>query len=277
MPKSPTDVLNEAHKDFAELSDYIEFCESAITGTTQVERLTQLMKRVTATISVLPVNALTESEVVLLSNTATRAEREIADRFPFLYRLGIIWLWAVFEASLDDLAVAFMLEEQRWIKDDRLRKIKVPFLTFATGSDVEQGAVVLEAIQKEISAPLKTGISRFEEVFNLIGLGGAIHTDIERLVNEFAATRNLLVHRRGIVDRSFTVRCPWAKATIGSHVTDLKLRYTAFYQAVGWYNLELIRRVSLLDQGGETPAADAQELQQVFLTNAKRAYAQVGA
>jgi len=183
MAKSPTDTLNEAFRDLGELSDYIEFCELASTQTTQVERVSKLMKQASARISMKPVKPLTESDVARLSNTTKRAEREISERFPFLYRLGIIWLWAVFEASLDDLAVAFMLEEQRWIKDDRLRKIKVPFLAFATGSDVEQGAVVLEAIEREISTPLKTGIGRFEDVFNLIGLGGTVHTE-HRTVTE---------------------------------------------------------------------------------------------
>ena len=64
-------------------------------------------------------------------------------------------------------------------------------------------------------------VNKFEKIFTLLKLRAGDETISEQMqtdIVEFFQVRNLLVHRRGLVDTSFLQKCPWLQnVKLGEH------------------------------------------------------------
>lgn len=258
MALGPIDVLHRAQDDSEELANFINLCAVSIINTQAAPRLIEQVKQVSLRFdpkSKYHDPEYSRSRQQSAAEVAKRAEMQIREGIPHLYRYATVWLWTIFEASIDDFCVAFLLEDERWRTIQALADVKGSLLEFAVASEESRVILLLEAVKQHVRAPLKVGVGRFEEVLKLIGLGGGVHEDVRKVILEFIETRNVLLHRQGFADRDFVERCPWLGLRIGAQVVVSRWKYRAFVFCMAAYHLELAARLAEADGAEESREA----------------------
>jgi hypothetical protein len=231
MAEHPLDVLNRAGDDSDELAHFVSLCSIGIINTQAAPHLHEQIKQ--ASLRQDPKSRYrskryAKARLKSAEMFALQAEEQIRDGIPHLYRYATVWLWTIFEASMDDFCVAFLLENERWKTLKSLSDVKGSLLEFAAASEEGRVAYLFDAVKQQVRAPLKVGVSRFDEVLKLLGLVGSIHEDVRKVILEFVETRNVLLHRRGLADRAFVERCPWLGLNVGDKVPVSREKYHAF-------------------------------------------------
>ena len=102
---------------------------------------------------------------------AKLAEEQIRDGIPHLYRYATVWSWTIFEVSIDDFCIAFLLENERWRKSKRLAEIEGPLLEFAAASNEDRVQFLLGAVKQQMRAPVKVGVSGTRSASEWLQLG----------------------------------------------------------------------------------------------------------
>jgi len=186
-----------------------------------------------------------ERSVAEMEKFSAECKDVFRDGLPHLYQMATVSLWAILEASVDDLCASHILQDDRWTNIEALRNMKGPLLEFATAKPDARAEMLIESLKVQVRAPLKVGVGRFEEILDAVGLGGPVDDEIRRLLLELVERRNLLVHRGGVIDRGFKKACPWIDMPLGAEMKISARQYRIFYFALSWYQMELIRRVTV--------------------------------
>lgn len=176
--------------------------------------------------------------------------------FPYLYGLAAIRLWAIVESAVDDLVVDLLLKRPETRQAPGLQKLKGPLVPFLASSPQEQAEYLAELLKQEVRASLHSGAGRFEAVLGMIELGGAVSSEVRRLLLELSEIRHVLVHRRGVADAKLVKdRCPWLRFKIGEVVTVGASDFRSYCMACDWYILELDRRLCAMYGRSRLPRA----------------------
>jgi hypothetical protein len=77
---------------------------------------------------------------------------------------------------------------------------------------------IINDIERQSDANLKSGMGRFAVILDAIGLSISLDDQCRRDILELSKVRNLIAHRRGLVDHQFVRECPWYPAAVGQRV-----------------------------------------------------------
>lgn len=113
--------------------------------------------------------------------------------------------------------------------------------------------LLAELLEREVGAPLKVGVDRFEELLKCIGLSGSVPDGVGRTIFEMGQVRNVLVHRGGIVDRRFVSACPWLGLNPGDKVSVDRESLSRFASAALDYAVVYLQRAHLALRGSPLP------------------------
>lgn len=171
--------------------------------------------------------------------------QEIERGFPFLSGQTMIAIWSQLEAFIEDLAVCFLsiAHASGILVAEPISKIKVPIGLFICLSESDRYRLIVETIQRDTSANLSRGINQFETLLERICLSGSIDESIKKLLFEISAMRNVLVHRRGIVDRRLAQECPWLRLQVGEPLKIPLTQILIYAHAVTYYGSLVYRRI----------------------------------
>ncbi len=181
-----------------------------------------------------------------LDNTRKMAEfarKEIENGFPFLHAHTLVGTWGALEATIEDLAVAVLLNDPSVRGIESISKIRVSLLDFESMNQESRMQLIVQELQRNLRADQRLGVNAFESLLSSIGLGGTIDDTISRTLFEFQQLRHAIVHRASIADKVLVERCPWLGLTIGQR---LKLDHDDFHRlnhAVAEYLISIVERV----------------------------------
>lgn len=170
------------------------------------------------------------------------AEREIEKGHPYLFSLSCVKLWSILEAAVDFILIRLLQNSEQLKLSQRLLKIKGPLLPLLQASEDERVVFLREALLHDIGAELKIGIGRFEGPLDELGFGGAVASNVRRVLLELAEVRNVIVHKAGKIDSRLLERCPWLSFQIGESIRPVAADFKKYMGSAFWYLMELDQR-----------------------------------
>ena len=137
-------------------------------------------------------------------------------------------------AHLVDEVIPFVPVRQ-WVLTlsvEAVRKIRVSIGEYEALDTNEPYLYLVDLLQREVSAPLKSGINRFETLLEPFGLSGEVAADLRKTLFELNQVRNIIVHRGSVADRKFVNSCPWLGLQIGQSVRVCPRDFARYFVAV---------------------------------------------
>jgi hypothetical protein len=147
-------------------------------------------------------------------DAVTFAIKEAGNDYSRLSAQAAIGLWAAFEVMIEDLVVAFLMNDPSTLSNEIFSKIKLPLAQFELFDKEERMRFLFTEFEKGVATG-KHGVKRVEMLLQPFGLTGVVEPETARLIRELHFVRNVLVHRASIADRRIVEGCPWLKLTIG--------------------------------------------------------------
>jgi hypothetical protein len=150
-----------------------------------------------------------------LGDEATAVRREVEADLPHLSRLGMIWLWAMLEALVENLAVEALTSEPQRLTADRFANAKGRIVELLAVPPGEQMQLLIAETLRDRRLD---GVGRLMATLDLVDIRPELDEATRRKLKELWAIRNLLVHRAGAVDSAFVRACPWLGLSVGQMV-----------------------------------------------------------
>jgi hypothetical protein len=183
-----------------------------------------------------------------------KAEAELGH--PLLHAQAVILLWGGLEALLSDFLAQWLAKKPEARSLQAVQSLKVGFAEYEALASDDRAAYLLERLEEKLGSRRAGGIERFEVLFRTFGMGSPIDAQVARDLLELSAVRNLLVHRRGVVDARFRQQCPWVAWTQGSSMLLSHDDYHRYFDAVDLYVFEITQRLLIwhgLPRSGHKP------------------------
>lgn len=174
---------------------------------------------------------------------AELAYREVNEGFPLLHAQTTIALWSALEATIRLFVTRWLQNYKQAMEVEAIQKLRVRIGEYECLEGEERFFYILNRLEQELAAPLKTGITRFELLLEPFGLSGPVDEDVRRNLFELNQVRNILVHRSGFADRRLVDSCPWLKLRVGDMVKVNHEMTVHYFQSVMKYATELIARI----------------------------------
>jgi hypothetical protein len=187
----------------------------------------------------------TDREVAQAQHNAAIAVAEAEAGHPLLHAQAVILLWGDLEALLSDFLASWLTNKPETRALDAVRNLKLGLGEYESLSGDDRAAYLLEKLQDRLGSKRAGGIERFELLFRLFGLTSQLDAQTVRDLLELSAVRNLLVHRRGVVDTNlrFKNQCSWGTHAIGSELVVSHDDCRCYFDAVDLYVFEVTQRL----------------------------------
>jgi hypothetical protein len=173
---------------------------------------------------------------------AALARREVEQDFPLLHGQAVVALWSALESLARNIVTTWLTNAPETISNERVRRLRVPFFEYEDLPKRERIPYIVELLEREVEAPLKLGVGRFEELLDIVGLAGSVEERVRHDLFEMGQVRNAIVHRGGVADRRLVEACPWLSLKPGDHVHVSHEQFAKYVQAMQGYVLECIQR-----------------------------------
>lgn len=184
-----------------------------------------------------------QKKLEITSNRAELARREVEQDFPLLHANALVGAWGALEASVEDLAVAVVQNDQDVRTSEALSRVKISFVEYETLDADERVRLVVSELQRGLHGDQRLGAQAFELLLGRLGLGGPVDESVGRDIFELQQLRHVIVHRRRNVDRRLVERCPWLGLTVGAQLRISHEQYVRLVSSVAKYFLLIMARV----------------------------------
>lgn len=174
---------------------------------------------------------------------------------PMVYDLAAVYLWAVLEASIEDLTAKMFSRYAARVNASKLQKAKVNVADMLGKKTDEQYALLAEAVRREMRSESK-GVFGFEDIFDVFGMKSDLPGAVERAFKELQALRNIILHRGAKMDLKASQECPWRKWNVGQTMHVAPRDFFRFCDAVLWYAISVTDRLKKLENQGNPTVGD---------------------
>jgi hypothetical protein len=179
-----------------------------------------------------------------MKKRAEYARREAEQGFPVLNEQATVNLWSALETLVKDLVACWIENVPTARQSEAVRKVRIRLADYEAMSAEERSFYLIDELERDLGAPLRQGVNRFEVLLTLFGLSGELEDDLRRELFELSHVRNVIVHRRGIADRKLVDACPWLALKTGDRVTVTSDAHHRYFDAVHAYGTVLVNRVN---------------------------------
>lgn len=221
------------------LDDVLGLSCYAIEEAMSLPDLVSAMHEVHVSLNTKPEHA--EAELKHADRISEIAAKEVDLDFAHLHEMATVVLWGALEAAVRDFVANLISEFPQARSSDQVAKLKIRFAEYEALSKEERAEYLVEQLEREISAPLKQGVGRFETLLAAVNVSVTVGDDVRRTLHEMCAVRNVLVHRAGRADRRFIGQCPWIPVSEGEAVRVTRARYSEYNKAVRAFTVLVIR------------------------------------
>lgn len=185
----------------------------------------------------------TEFELAQAERNAKIALAEAEAGHPLLHAQAVVILWGGLEALLLDFLATWLINKPESRTLEPVKNLKIGFGEYEGLPPEDRAAYLLERLEDKLGSRRAGGVERFEALFRLFGMSSEVDERIVRDLLELSAIRNLLVHKRGIVDVRFRNQCPWTVWEVGSQIAVSYDDYRRYFDAVDLYVFEVTQRL----------------------------------
>lgn len=214
---------------------------------------------------------LTKLIALVVRNTDVQfLEKESADAEAHVVGQSVLSMWSALEVFAGDLVLGVLANDRSPLATVHT-KHKVSVAEFFAMDDENRVARVVELVRAD--AKLSPGIGAFEPMFDAFGLGKGADETTRRVLLEFAAVRNCLAHRKGIVDERFLEACGTTKLKVGDALRLTQDHAACYFYAANQYASAVADRVTAKYMPGRDPLP----LTAQMLENLNAAVAKLGA
>lgn len=168
------------------------------------------------------------------------ADKEADAGYPTIAAFGTLAMWSWLEAFVLDFCVLWVRKRPSTLRNMSGPKIKVDLSDYARLSAEDRARFVVDALDRELSGPLKRGPARFENLLEAVGVPIRLSPDDKKTLFEFHMYRNCLAHRLGIIDGKLKDQCPWVEGSVGEPLSIRSADFHRFSSAAGQVLLETI-------------------------------------
>jgi hypothetical protein len=159
-----------------------------------------------------------------------------------MFAHSAVGLWSGLEVLVEDLVKSWLSVHQEILEFPEVAKIRLPLAEYMRLSDDERLSVLVNEMQRNLRTELASGVTRFENLLSLVGIGGSLPEHVKKAIFELWQVRNLWAHRSGFADRKFVRNCPWLGYATGQRVViDLNI-LNYYLHATHVYSLTLGNR-----------------------------------
>lgn len=183
----------------------------------------------------------TPEDIEKLEALAALAKQEQDAGFPMMYAHATISIWTALETLTKEFAVAWLANEPSAMKVDAVKKIKISVTDYQEMTEAERYYYIYENLERELSAPLKQGITRFETILKALDIGGNVDETVRDTLYELSNIRNVLIHRNSVADKRLVDACPWLSLSVGDRVIITPERFRRYMIA----SIDYVTAVSL--------------------------------
>ncbi|MGV8928344.1 MAG: hypothetical protein ACOH1E_01205 [Brevundimonas sp.] len=148
---------------------------------------------------------------------AEKAKREVSGGHQLLLYHAVVSTWAMLEVAVISFAAKY-LELAPSIPDYIERKCRVPAGLALSTDRSEMFRHIINDVERQTDSNLKAGMGRFSTILEAIGIDVWIDENYRRDLLELSKVRNLIAHKRGLVDSKFVSECPWHPSKVGERV-----------------------------------------------------------
>jgi hypothetical protein len=166
---------------------------------------------------------------------------EVENGFPLLVSHSIIVLWASLESSIPEFVKRVLVHYPSLSNEGVFNKLRVSPLVALMGTREDVSSFILDELERSSHVKSKWGPARFDAMLESVSVVPNVSSKCRRDLIELSQIRNLIAHKRGIVDAKFLTACPWLSAEIGTPVSASVEDYGRYRSAVLSYAAELIK------------------------------------
>jgi hypothetical protein len=152
-------------------------------------------------------------------------------------------LWSALEVMVEDMLVAFLMNDSEILKNEAFSKIRLPLSEFKMLEKEERMRFLINEFERNQGTNRKHGVDMFEILFEPFGLGGTVKPEVKKNMREMHHVRNVLVHRGDKADRRIVEGCPWLGLRVGDIVAVRHEQFGRYMHALIEYVLELLDRL----------------------------------
>jgi hypothetical protein len=200
-----------------------------------------------------PNKAEFEKNLADAKSQAEFAQTEIDAGFPHLHSQAVIALWGSLETVIFSVLADWVVNRPAILREVPWSTIKIAVGEYEVLDADQKAAFLVSLMDQKLNTPIISGISRFEKLLETVGLAGKFEDKKGRNLFEMQQVRNVLTHRRSIVDARFCKACPWFSMKPGNKLSITSSMYTMYSTAAVSYLTELIYRTTEFF-GGSRPA-----------------------
>lgn len=237
-------AIKRAWDELGHLDIFIKICSRALHLSSKATKMIDLLQEGA---ELLNLEGMTEEEALAAKKEAIQIEsfalKQAENGFPYLFNLGVVRLWSIIEAVVDEIVIDFMLRPNECKDKDLIYRLKGPLLEFSNGSMEQKAVFLAETLKDTVKARLKLGIGRFEPILEPIGLGGPVDPNLKEILFELSQIRNAIVHKSGIADKRIVEGCPWLNLKPGMMIKIKGQNFYSYLMAAYCYVGELRLRL----------------------------------
>jgi len=174
---------------------------------------------------------------------AQLAQREVDSGFPLLHAQATVSLWSSLECLVCGFLADWLANKPDALNLEPVRKTRISLGEYEAMAPDQRRHYIIELLEREVHAPFRQGVDRFEALLGVFGLSGPVDDDTKRDLFELSSVRNVLVHRRGIADTRFVKACPWLDLKPGDTVAVSHDNFHRYMGSTTRYIVTLIKRV----------------------------------
>jgi hypothetical protein len=200
-------------------------------------------------------DGLGERHKAVHQRTIDLAREEFAKGYPILQEQAVAALWELLESFVLSFLTNWLTNQPELTQLTAIRKIKIPLADYEKMSQDEKYDYLVDELERGLGAPFKQGSNRFEVLLDVFGLSGPVDEPVRKDLFELSQVRNVIVHRRGIVDRRLAEACPWMGLRPGDRLSLTVDDWERYLEAVDRYSSSIIYRAQA-HFGVLTPEAD---------------------
>lgn len=175
---------------------------------------------------------------------ASFAAHEKERGFPVLHAHASVILWGFFQASIEDLLAAFLMNEPERLRTEPFARIRIPLAEFEGSEREERMQLLITELKRSANVSRRHGLDRIEALLEPFGFSGPVHDLVKKEVCALDHIRNVIVHRACLVDRRLADACPWLNLKIGEPVIITHTAFKRYDSALTHYLGRIMERVA---------------------------------
>jgi len=159
--------------------------------------------------------------------------RENGHGFPGLHARHTVSLWNMLDVTLSESLVQLFIADSAALELPAFDKLKFSVAQYRDMSRTQLMRFAVTELKQHYSSPYRfnKGVRVYERIYKELGIESNIPKEIDKLLIELRAMRNVIVHNMAIADERLVQVCPWLKLEVNAPAIVTAPQYREYKNA----------------------------------------------